>query len=84
MVVFKFLLCASNGFAITDILWFLKVQLGTFDWKTAQEKAHGEKISTTAHIFSSLHFNIAKLVRNPIPNLLQVCLKFFKQGLLDL
>lgn len=47
------------------------VVLGNFDWKNAHVTAHGEKISSTAHIFSSLHFNISKLVRDPIPHLLQ-------------
>lgn len=76
------LLCSGGGlmnyiFFRQEVLFYgmsmkFQVELGNFDWKAAQIRARGEKISSTAHIFSSLHYNVSKLVHDPIPHLLQV------------
>ncbi|VDK41931.1 unnamed protein product [Gongylonema pulchrum] len=55
------------------ILQKFKVDVNSFNWNEAKEKAReNPRVSAMARLFSSLHFNIARLVGDPIEHLLNV------------
>lgn len=48
--------------------------MNLFDWNEAREKGreNQSRVSTMAHLFSSLHFNMGRLLDDPIQHLLSV------------
>lgn len=56
------------------LLHLFKVNINFFNWDEAREEAcaNQSRVSAMARLFSSLHFNIGRLLDDPIDHLLSV------------